>query len=232
MIIRLNNDVVAFPDGRFSSNDPDGLLAVGGKLTPEWLLTAYRQGIFPWFNDDEAEALWWCPAQRAVINPGEMRVPRSLRKTIKNHNFEIKADQRFEEVIQQCANTRREANGTWITEQMIRAYCLLHDLGFAHSIEVYEEEKLIGGLYGLAIGQIFSGESMFHLKRDASKLAFYYLNEHLSAQNYNLIDCQIMNPHLSSLGAYEMPRDEFLDRIEKNNALDTNRGKWLVSAEH
>ena len=197
MIIRLNNDVVAFPDGRFSSNDPDGLLAVGGKLTPEWLLTAYRQGIFPWFNDDEAEALWWCPAQRAVINPGEMRVPRSLRKTIKNHNFEIKADQRFKEVI-----------------------------------EVYEEEKLIGGLYGLAIGQIFSGESMFHLKRDASKLAFYYLNEHLLAQNYNLIDCQIMNPHLSSLGAYEMPRDEFLDRIEKNNALDTNRGKWLVSAEH
>ena len=121
MIIRLNNGVVAFPDGRFSSNDPDGLLAVGGKLTPEWLLTAYRQGIFPWFNDDEAEALWWCPAQRAVINPGEMRVPRSLRKTIKKRNFEIRADQRFEEVIQQCANTRREANGRGIGAQVAAA---------------------------------------------------------------------------------------------------------------
>ena len=115
---------------------------------------------------------------------------------------------------------------------MIRAFCLLHDLGFAHSIEVYEEEKLIGGLYGLAIGKIFAGESMFHLKRDASKLAFYYLNKHLSAQNYNLIDCQIMNAHLSSLGAYEMSRDEFLDRIEKNNALDTDHGRWFVTADH
>ena len=159
-----------------------------------------------------------------------MRVPRSLRKTIRNHNFEIKADQRFKEVIRQCAITRRAENGTWITEQMIRAYCLLHDLGFAHSIEVYEEEKLIGGLYGLAIGKIFAGESMFHLKRDASKLAFYYLNEYLITQNYTLIDCQIMNPHLSSLGAYEMPRDQFLDRIQKNNALNTNQGKWLVGA--
>ena len=232
MIVRLTDEVVAFPDGRNASNDPDGLLAIGGKLTPEWLLTAYRQGIFPWFNDDKAEALWWCPAQRAVINPGEMRVPRSLRKTIRNHNFEIKADQRFKEVIRLCAITRRAENGTWITEQMIRAFCLLHELGFAHSIEVYEEEKLVGGLYGLAIGKIFAGESMFHLKRDASKLAFYYLNEYLITQNYTLIDCQIMNPHLSSLGAYEMSRDEFLDRIEKNNALDTDHGKWFLSADN
>ena len=228
MVVRLKDTEVAFPPCHTASTDPDGLLAIGAKLTPEWLIFAYKNGIFPWFNDDDSEILWWSPTERAVMVPGEMKVSKSLQKTLRTENFEIKADHNFNEIINQCAASRNLNSDTWITKNMIGAYCQLHKLGLSHSIEVYEDGNLVGGLYGVAIGKIFCGESMFHLRRDASKVAFYFLQQYLMKQEYDLIDCQIMNPHLQSLGAHTISRDEFLTKLSVNSNKATNHKKWSI----
>jgi leucyl/phenylalanyl-tRNA--protein transferase len=228
MVVRLKDNEVAFPPCNMALTDPDGLLAIGGKLNPEWLITAYKNGIFPWFSGDDTEILWWSPTERAVMIPGEMKVSKSLQKTLRTRKYKIKADRDFKEIINQCATNRNLNSDTWITVDMIEAYCELHYLGLSHCIGVYEDKELVGGLYGVAIGGIFCGESMFHLTRDASKIAFYFLNQYLKKQKYDLIDCQIMNPHLQSLGAYTISRDEFLIKLKVNTIEETNTKKWII----
>ena len=206
----------------------DGLLAVGGNLTPEWLIHAYSKGIFPWFNSDYEQIRWWYPEKRAVIRPGDMRVSKSLKKFLLNSKLEIKADKNFRKVMELCASTRSMNVGTWITDNMVTAYTKLHDQNIAHSIEVYEEGIMIGGLYGISIGKIFCGESMFHLKNNASKAAFYHLNKYLLKNNYDLIDCQFVNNHLLSLGARELDSHDFLKILDKGIKKDFQPNKWDI----
>ena len=227
MVVRLKDNEIVFPPCHMALTDPDGLLAIGANLTPGWLITAYKNGIFPWFNDDD-EILWWCPSERAVLVPGEMKISKSLQKTLNKKKFEIRADHSFSEIINLCANSGNRSSETWITKNMIQAYCILHNIGFSHSIGVYEEGKLVGGLYGVGIGKFFFGESMFQLTRDASKVAFYFLQLYLQKQKYDLIDCQIMNPHLKSLGAYAISRKEFNIKLEANLNKSTNHKKWIL----
>jgi leucyl/phenylalanyl-tRNA--protein transferase len=206
----------------------DGLLAVGGDLTPEWLIHAYSKGIFPWFNNDYEQIRWWYPEKRAVIRPGDMRVSKSLKKFLLNSKLEIKADKNFRKVMELCASTRSMNVGTWITDNMVTAYTKLHDQNIAHSIEVYEEGIMIGGLYGISIGKIFCGESMFHLKNNASKAAFYHLNKYLLKNNYDLIDCQFVNNHLLSLGVREIDSHDFLKILDKGIKKDFQPNKWDI----
>ena len=222
---------VGFPDPQFAQDEPDGLLAVGGDLTIDWLLTAYSMGIFPWFNDDAEEILWWSPAQRAVLLPGRMKVSRSLRKRIRNAGFRTRLDEDFASVIAACAGPRRDADGTWITPRMRAAYTDLFEAGFAHCVAVHANEKLVGGLYGVSLGTMFFGESMFALQPDASKVALYHLQRQLENWGFTLIDCQMMNPHLQSLGVTSMPREEFLRRLAENDVTQTRVGRWRFEVE-
>lgn len=202
-----------FPNPRNVS--ADGLLAIGGDLSVKRLLLAYHSGIFPWFEDNQP-ILWWSPDPRMVLFPNEFKVSKSLRKTLQSEKFKITFNQNFLEVIGNCAKVQRKGqHGTWITDQMQEAYLQLHKLGYAFSIEVWQNNELVGGLYGIDLPQkkVFCGESMFSLVSDSSKVAFYYLSEYLKKKDYKLIDCQIYNSHLESLGAYEIPRKNFLDYI-------------------
>ena len=217
----------AFPDPHDAG--PDGLLAAGGKLTEDWLLAAYGQGIFPWFDDDDGPILWWSPDPRAVIEPGAMRVSRSLAKTIRRGDFVVTMDRDFHQVVAQCALTRRDS-GTWITPRMLKAYQALHVAGYAHSVEVWAEESLVGGLYGVSLGEMFFGESMFSCANDASKVAFAALHAALAAWDFRCIDCQLPNPHLSSLGVIPVPRSAFLRLIADNQQQPTRRGAWQLPA--
>ena len=219
-----------FPPGEEALNEPDGLLAIGGELTAQWLVEAYCQGVFPWFDDDSGPIYWWCPSERGVIRPGQMKVSRSLKKTLRSGKFNITLDQDFTSVINTCAATRVDNVGTWITSAMIEAYNELHQAGLAHSIEVWQDEVLVGGLYGLSLGNMFFGESMFALAADASKAAFFKLNEILHSWDFALIDCQMMNPHLESLGVIPMPRAKFLAMLEKNNFSETRLGSSQLPA--
>ena len=219
-----------FPPGEEALEEPDGLLAIGGELTPQWLVEAYCQGVFPWFDDDTGPIYWWCPRERGVIQPGQMKVSRSLKKTLRSGKFQITVDQNFASVINACAAIRADNVGTWITCAMIEAYSELHHAGLAHSIEVWQDEVLVGGLYGLSIGNMFFGESMFAQATDASKVAFFKLNEILHSWGFALIDCQMMNPHLESLGVIPMPRTKFLAMLEKNNLSETKLGTWQLPA--
>jgi leucyl/phenylalanyl-tRNA--protein transferase len=203
-----------FPDPENALSEPDGLLAVGGCLSPKRLINAYRKGIFPWFNQGDP-ILWWCPDPRLVLIPSEIRVSRSLRKTLRKKEYRITFDQAFYEVIKACAAPRREAPGTWITGPMIRAYLQLHKLGVAHSVEAWHRDRLAGGLYGVAIGRAFFGESMFYRKSNASKAAFAVLAEKLAQWNYAIIDCQVRTEHLASFGARQMPRERFVESIAR-----------------
>ncbi|MCB0465071.1 MAG: leucyl/phenylalanyl-tRNA--protein transferase [Aequorivita sp.] len=190
----------------------DGLLAIGGDLSVKRLLLAYNSGIFPWFEDDQP-ILWWSPEPRMVLFPEKFKVSKSLRKTLKRGKFKITFNQNFEEVIKNCANVPRKGQpGTWITQEMQEAYIDLHKEGNAISVAVWENDKLVGGLYGVDLPQkkVFCGESMFSLVSDASKVAFYHLSEYAKTKNYKLIDCQIYNEHLESLGAEEIGRADFL----------------------
>ncbi len=190
----------------------EGLLAIGGELSMERLLLAYNSGIFPWFEDDEP-ILWWNPDPRMVLFPEKFKVSKSLRKTLNSGNFKITFNQNFAGIIKKCANVSRKGQaGTWITSEMQEAYITLHNAGHAVSIEVWENDKLVGGLYGIDLPQkkVFCGESMFSLVNDASKVAFYYLSEYVKSKNYKFIDCQIYNAHLESLGAEEIDRSIFL----------------------
>jgi leucyl/phenylalanyl-tRNA--protein transferase len=199
-----------FPAVDTALDYPDGLLAVGGDLQPDRLIAAYRQGIFPWFEEPEP-VLWWTPSPRTVLFPEKVHISRSLNKRLRKNDYRVTYDQAFEAVIQHCADiSRPDQQGTWIGEQMIAAYTELYQRGIAHSVEVWRQNELIGGLYGLALGKVFFGESMFSLATDASKIAFVTLAQKLSAAGYALMDCQVSNPHLFTLGAEEIDRQQFM----------------------
>ena len=198
------------------AND-DGVLAVGGDLSPERLLLAYKSGIFPWFDEDEP-ILWWAPEYRMVVFPKEFSVSKSMRNILNRNVFKITFNQNFKEVILNCSSIKREGQrGTWITDQMIEAYCKLNEMGFAKSIEVWQDDVLVGGLYGIDLGHVFCGESMFSKVSNASKVAFSFLVDKLKSENYQLLDCQVHNDHLESLGAREIHREDFMQII--NNAF-------------
>ena len=225
MIHWLTPNPAYFPPLEMALDDPNGLLAAGGDLSPQRLLTAYRCGIFPWFNQGEP-VLWWSPNPRMVLFPDELKISRSLRKTMKKHHYEIRCDSAFIQVMQACAAPRMEHEGTWIHPEMISAYTELHQMGVAHSVETWIEGKLAGGLYGIALGKMFFGESMFSYVTDASKIAFVYLVKQLEHWNFGMIDCQMKTRHLASLGAREIPRIEFVQIL--NNLVTTPEriGKW------
>lgn len=188
----------------------EGILAVGGDLSTERLLLAYKSGIFPWFELDEP-ILWWSPSERMVVNPQDYKIKKSLRNIINRDIFKITFNQDFEAVITNCQQIQRVGqNGTWITKEMIKAYCKLHKEGFALSVEVWQNEELVGGLYGVDLGTVFCGESMFSKVSNASKVAFVKLIEHLKDKNYRLLDCQVHNDHLEKLGAFEISREAFM----------------------
>ncbi len=222
----LSPQVVAFPHPEQAMSDPDGLLAAGGDLSTEWLVEAYSHGIFPWFDDDDDHILWWSPATRAVLQPGHMKVSRSLSKRIRNGGFSIRWDQDFAAVIQACRGPRRDSAGTWITPRMQAAYTRLHHQGLAHCVAAFRDGAMVGGLYGVSLGRMFFGESMFSHVSDASKVAFFHLQEQLQAWNFQLIDCQMENPHLMRLGVTRMPRNRFLQLLTQNRAFPTHSGNW------
>jgi leucyl/phenylalanyl-tRNA--protein transferase len=202
---------IQFPDPRQSTED--GIIAFGGNLLPETLLTAYRQGIFPWPISD-LPLPWFCPPERAVLEWHHLHIPRSLLRAQKKTQFRFTHDQAFDEVINECAQIPRPGqDGTWITDEIKSAYCRLHRLGHAHSIEVWSEDHLVGGIYGVDAGGSFAAESMFHKKTDASKLALLHLMKHLHDRGSHWIDIQVLTPHLEALGARVIPRDEFLDKL-------------------
>lgn len=211
---------------------PEGLLAIGGDLRAERLLEAYRHGIFPWYNPGQP-VLWWSPDPRAVLFPARLRVSRSLAKALRRKKFKVTLDTAFPDVMRQCAlpQNRRAGPGTWITPEMIQAYCRLHELGLAHSVESWNGEKLVGGLYGVALGGIFFGESMFARETDASKVAFARLVRQLECWDFDLIDCQLPSAHLSSLGAEEIRRGDFLKRLEKALQRPGKPGHWRFDAD-
>ncbi len=196
-----------------------GLLAAGGDLSPTRLVNAYRNGIFPWYSDDQP-ILWWSPAPRCVIFPPTVHVSRRLRRRFNQGRYTVTSDQAFARVINACAQPRYEDDGTWITAEMEMAYIRLHELGIAHSVEVWADEDLIGGIYGLALGRVFFGESMFSQQVDASKIALVALGKQLDQWGFTLLDCQISNPHLLSMGALEISRDEFNQHLEGTTEPD------------
>ncbi|HXQ31453.1 MAG TPA: leucyl/phenylalanyl-tRNA--protein transferase [Steroidobacteraceae bacterium] len=202
----------ALPDPRSALREPNGLIAAGGALSPDWLLAAYRRGIFPWYSAGQP-ILWWSPDPRSVIDPARFTPHRSLRQSIRNRGYETRLDTDFEAVVAGCASPRATAAGTWITPGMHAAYLALHKLGHAHSVETWHDGRLVGGLYGLRLGALFCGESMFSRARDASKVALARLIEHARESGILLIDCQLPTPHLASLGAVTLPRERFLERI-------------------
>jgi leucyl/phenylalanyl-tRNA--protein transferase len=198
---------IEFPDVELAS--PDGILAIGGDLSPERLLLAYQSGIFPWFSEGEP-IVWYSPEKRMVLFPEELKVSKSMKQLIRKGIYRLTWNQNFEAVIKACqVSPRKDQDGTWITEEMRKAYIKLHELGHAKSIEVWREEELVGGLYGIDLGHVFCGESMFSRESNTSKLAFIHLVQKLQKENYRLIDCQIYTAHLASLGAREIPRQEF-----------------------
>ena len=209
------------------SATPDGLLAVGGDLSSTRLVEAYRHGIFPWYNPGEP-ILWWSPDPRAVLCPAKLKISRSLRKTLKRGHFEVTFDTAFREVMLACAAPRAQhpGGGTWITDDMVAAYCALHAQGIAHSVEVWHERQLAGGLYGVALGGVFFGESMFTRITDASKVALATLAQALNARGFTLIDCQLPSAHLASLGAGQIPRNQFMLELREALKRPGWPGRW------
>jgi len=203
-----------FPPVGQALRSPGGLLAAGGDLSAPRLLEAYRHGIFPWFSAGEP-ILWWSPDPRMVLIPGEFRISRSLARVLRNMSYEVRCDTAFERVMRSCAAPRGKHNGTWISEDMIAAYCALHEIGYAHSVEVWIGGRLAGGLYGVAIGRMFYGESMFSHASNASKIALAHLARQLERWQFEMIDCQMNTAHLASLGAREIPRSEFIARLQE-----------------
>ncbi|MCX7110718.1 MAG: leucyl/phenylalanyl-tRNA--protein transferase [Proteobacteria bacterium] len=227
MLITLNphDRNQPFPDVSLALKEPNGLLAVGGCLSPRRLANAYRQGIFPWYGEDEP-ILWWSPDPRLVLFPENLHVSRSLQKTLKGREFSYSFDTCFEQVIDACAEPRAYADGTWISPEIKQAYCKLHTLGLAHSFETWSEGTLVGGLYGMSLGRVFFGESMFHRSSNASKAAFAFAVRHLRLWGYRLIDCQVHTGHLTSLGAGEIPRQAFIDLLDVYCELPPSASAW------
>lgn len=221
-LFKLNHSMV-FPSVEFALEEPNGLLAFGGDLSPQRLVAAYKQGIFPWYSENEP-ILWWSPEPRAIIYADEFTANKSLRKSIRKQAYYATLNHAFDEVIHHCAGVPRkdlnaqEENGTWISSDMIAAYTQLHELGHAHSIEIYNQQhQLVGGLYGVVVSGVFCGESMFHLQTDASKAAFLALSQHLTKNGMNIIDCQLVNPHLERLGCKAIARDTFLNLLSEHS---------------
>jgi leucyl/phenylalanyl-tRNA--protein transferase len=224
-IYRLIKEVI-FPPAEEA--DPSGLLAVGGDLSSERLLEAYRLGIFPWYSENDP-ILWWSPDPRLVLDLGDFKISRSLRKILKKEIFRVTIDQAFVEVIRGCATVAREGQpGTWITDEMHEAYARLHKLGYAHSVETWFKGELAGGLYGVSLGKAFFGESMFHTRTDASKVALAALVERLKSWGFHFIDAQMTTEHLLRLGAKELPRRIFLKRLAGALRGRTRKGKWSI----
>lgn len=220
-----DNPTQAFPPLYLALREPDGLLAVGGCLSTERLLNAYQRGIFPWYNPDEP-ILWWSPDPRLALFPDKLIVSRSLAKTVRKNIFTVTFDKAFEQVIAACAAPRKDSEGTWITTDINQAYINLHHQGYAHSVEVWSDNQLVGGLYGVALGQVFFGESMFHTKTDASKVAFVSLVGQLKNWGYQLIDCQVHTRHLESLGAEEINRRAFVRLLKQYCPLTVSPIAW------
>ena len=206
-------DDTPFPPISNALTEPNGLLAIGGNLSSERLLTAYRSGIFPWFGKGEP-VLWWSPNPRMVLFPQDFKVSKSLAKRLKKNDFEVRFNTHFRQVMEACANTNRpDQDGTWITSDIIDAYCELHQLGYAHSTETWIDNTLVGGLYGVMINKMFYGESMFHHATDASKIAFAHMVDYLKDKDVGMIDCQMNTKHLASLGAQEISRAKFIAKL-------------------
>lgn len=245
MNVRISQNAIRYHDGmneRFQTasyfppvetalHEPNGLLAMGGDLSVERLLDAYRHGIFPWFNPGEP-ILWWSPDPRMVLVPGEIRVTRSLAKRIRNGGFEVRADTAFVDVMRACAAPRARARGTWISPAMVAAYNHLHQAGYAHSVETWHDDRLVGGLYGVAIGRMFYGESMFSREPDASKFALVRLAQQLQQWEFGMIDCQMETAHLSSMGARTIPRTAFVTRLAELVNLPHRPGPWTFDVSN
>lgn len=226
--LEASSDPAQFPDPGYALDEPNGLLAVGGDLSPARLLNAYRQGIFPWYSDGQP-ILWWSPNPRAVLIPDQFRIARSLRKSLRKSPFRVTFDTAFAEVIEACSEPRSNATGTWITDEMKQAYVRLHRIGFAHSVECWEDNIMVGGLYGVSLGKVFFGESMFTRRTDASKIGFAHLVEQLKEWGFGLIDCQVHSEHLTSLGAEDIPREEFLRLLDIwCDPFELHQGKWQL----
>lgn len=222
-------DRPAFPPVERALREPEGLIAAGGELGPEWLLAAYRRGIFPWYSPGEP-ILWWSPDPRLVLLPGEIRITRSLRKTLRQRRFEIRLDTAFAEVMAACAAPREPGGGTWITAEMQAAYLRMHELGYAHSVESWSDGRLVGGLYGMALGRAFFGESMFSRESDASKAALAHLARFLEMRDYAVIDCQMTTQHLLSMGAREVSRSDFSRGLATWTQEGPPPGRWPADA--
>jgi leucyl/phenylalanyl-tRNA---protein transferase len=214
-----------FPPVTAALADPNGLLAVGGELSAVRLIDAYRHGIFPWFSPGQP-VLWWSPDPRMVLMPHELKVSRSLRKALRRRDYEVRADTCFRAVMQACAEPRPEQGGTWISAGMIAAYCALHEQGLAHSIETWIDGELAGGLYGVALGRMFYGESMFTHAADASKIALVHLVRQIERWHFGMIDCQMHTRHLASLGAREIPRADFMRKLQELVDYPGVTGHW------
>ncbi len=216
-----------FPDVSSALTNPDGLLAVGGCLSSRRIHNAYYNGIFPWYSDGEP-ILWWSPDPRLVLYPNQFKLSRSLRKTINRGEFQITYNQAFAEVIAACAKPRENSKGIWLTQEMQQAYCKLHTLGVAHSVEAWHQGHLAGGLYGIGIGQVFYGESMFSLRSNASKVAFATLIECFKNWCYTIIDCQVYSNHLVSLGAENIPRQQFIQLLKEYRDQPVSKQAWQL----
>jgi leucyl/phenylalanyl-tRNA---protein transferase len=223
--IRLGRLAPGFPDPSHALQDPNGLLAAGGELSTACLIEAYRNGIFPWYEADQP-ILWWSPDPRSVLFPERLQVSRSLRKTLRKGHYQVTIDRAFNEVIRACAAARGARRGTWLTAAMIEAYCRLHREGLAHSVECWHDDNLVGGLYGISLGRIFFGESMFSSASDASKVALCGLVERLKARGFILIDCQVHSEHLASLGAEQIPRADFLRHLRAGCEATSHDQAW------
>ncbi len=229
MIPWLEN-IERFPPLELALREPNGLLCAGGDLTPQRLVMAYLKGIFPWYSPGEP-ILWWSPDPRMVLFPAEFKLSRSLRKTLRKANYRVRLDTRFKAIIEACARTsRKDQAGTWITPEIQAAYVKLHELGYAHSVETWLDDRLVGGLYGIAIGKMFYGESMFAHATDASKIALAHLVRFLADNGFGLIDCQMNTTHLASLGAREIPRSEFTGHLRRLTAIPPLCGRWAADA--
>ncbi|WP_216636839.1 leucyl/phenylalanyl-tRNA--protein transferase [Endozoicomonas ascidiicola] len=221
----LADSNILFPDPEKALDEPDGLLAVGGNLSIDTLLQAYHKGIFPWFSEDDP-ILWWSPGERMVLHPDQFHISKSLLKLLRKSKYQVTMDHDFSGVIHHCSTSRQRQEGTWITDEMMAAYIDLHRAGYAHSVEVWHEQTLVGGLYGVSLGSLFFGESMFSLQSNTSKIAFAALANQLHQWGFKLIDCQMHSTHLASLGAVTMPRQEFTGYLNRYCRTTPTGAHW------
>lgn len=227
MIPWLAPETLYFPPVETALEEPNGLLAAGGDLSSARLIAAYSQGIFPWYNEN-APILWWSPSPRCVLFPDELHISKSLAKCLRQQHFTVTADQAFADVMRGCAGPRNYTDETWITSAMFQAYCRLHEQGIAHSVEAWQDGKLVGGLYGIALGYVFFGESMFSLASNASKVAFVHLVKALQQAGFTLIDCQVSSSHLQSLGAREISRNDFQAKLKNATKITPLASPWHI----